>query len=339
MNNSEGYDSSYLRKVAKKREQEDLFAPRSSNGFLKLGVPLLILVLLGVIAYLLMRDRNLISNDNTIEQNQEYVASTNEPKRDKASIVASSQDKNKNNGTMSNYNASEPATITMDDTRQKKDIENNVDNFKASEAQDTDKANIENPDNVVAADDSTDNKVATDPILAATKESISKSMTTTNKMSDEDIAKIAQLVVLQMKQSQKTEPVNNDLEQSLKKAELETQEYEKGTKSAPKGTKISHYNKVSMKDKSNKTNQKIKSLYSKNKNKKSSKFKKSTDFMLKNRTNEMRYYVVKDGDTLSTIAIKAYGNAKYYTKIYEANPYILRNANLIYVGQKIRVPK
>ena len=57
------------------------------------------------------------------------------------------------------------------------------------------------------------------------------------------------------------------------------------------------------------------------------------------RANEMRLIAVKKGDTLSKIAFRAYGDAMMYTKIYEANPDIVKNPNLIFVGQKLRVPK
>ncbi len=56
------------------------------------------------------------------------------------------------------------------------------------------------------------------------------------------------------------------------------------------------------------------------------------------RAKEMRFIVVKRGDTLSSIAYRAYGRASAYRKIYEANPDIIRNPNRIYVGMRLRVP-
>jgi len=53
----------------------------------------------------------------------------------------------------------------------------------------------------------------------------------------------------------------------------------------------------------------------------------------------MRIIVVEEGDTLSTIAVKAYGNEKAYKKIYAANPEIIKDKDKIFVGQKIRIPK
>jgi len=51
------------------------------------------------------------------------------------------------------------------------------------------------------------------------------------------------------------------------------------------------------------------------------------------------YYVIEKGDTLSGIAKKFYGNAAAYQSIFEANREVIRDANLIYPGQKIRIPQ
>ena len=52
-----------------------------------------------------------------------------------------------------------------------------------------------------------------------------------------------------------------------------------------------------------------------------------------------QYYVIKSGDTLSAIAQQFYGNANKYPKIFEANREVIKDANLIFPGQKIRIPK
>jgi nucleoid-associated protein YgaU len=52
-----------------------------------------------------------------------------------------------------------------------------------------------------------------------------------------------------------------------------------------------------------------------------------------------QYYVIKSGDTLSAIAKQFYGDANKYQKIFEANREVIRDANLIFPGQKIRIPK
>ncbi len=52
----------------------------------------------------------------------------------------------------------------------------------------------------------------------------------------------------------------------------------------------------------------------------------------------VEYYTIVRGDTLSGIAKKFYGNAMDYPKIFEANREVIRDPNLIYPGQKIRIP-
>ena len=53
---------------------------------------------------------------------------------------------------------------------------------------------------------------------------------------------------------------------------------------------------------------------------------------------KVEYYVIKSGDTLSKIAKEYYGNAMDYPKIFEANREVIQDPDLIYPGQKIRIP-
>ena len=48
-------------------------------------------------------------------------------------------------------------------------------------------------------------------------------------------------------------------------------------------------------------------------------------------------YTVKSGDTLWALARKNYGDGSKYTVIAEANK--IANPNLIYINQKITIPK
>ncbi len=50
------------------------------------------------------------------------------------------------------------------------------------------------------------------------------------------------------------------------------------------------------------------------------------------------YYTVQSGDTLSKIAKAHLGDAMAYPKIFEANREVIKDADLIYPGQKIRIP-
>jgi nucleoid-associated protein YgaU len=51
------------------------------------------------------------------------------------------------------------------------------------------------------------------------------------------------------------------------------------------------------------------------------------------------FYTVKSGDTLSKIALEAYGNAARYPVIFEANKPMLEHPDRIYPGQVLRIPK
>jgi nucleoid-associated protein YgaU len=52
----------------------------------------------------------------------------------------------------------------------------------------------------------------------------------------------------------------------------------------------------------------------------------------------VEYYVIQKGDSLSVIAKRYYGNAKDYPRIFDANREVIKNPDLIYPGQKIRIP-
>ncbi len=51
-----------------------------------------------------------------------------------------------------------------------------------------------------------------------------------------------------------------------------------------------------------------------------------------------QFYTVKRGDSLSKIAKKYYGDASKYKAIFEANQPMLKDPNLIYPGQSLRIP-
>ncbi|MBN2410920.1 peptidoglycan-binding protein LysM [candidate division KSB1 bacterium] len=54
---------------------------------------------------------------------------------------------------------------------------------------------------------------------------------------------------------------------------------------------------------------------------------------------ETEFYTIKSGDTLSKIAKHYYGNAMKYPVIFEANREVIKDPDLIYPGQIIRIPK
>jgi nucleoid-associated protein YgaU len=53
---------------------------------------------------------------------------------------------------------------------------------------------------------------------------------------------------------------------------------------------------------------------------------------------ETVFYTVKPGDSLSKIAKSHYGDAMKYPVIFEANKEIIKDPNLIYPGQVLRIP-
>jgi nucleoid-associated protein YgaU len=54
---------------------------------------------------------------------------------------------------------------------------------------------------------------------------------------------------------------------------------------------------------------------------------------------ETTFYTVKSGDSLSLIAKRFYGDPMKYKELFEANKEIIKDPNLIYPGQVLRIPK
>jgi LysM repeat protein len=54
---------------------------------------------------------------------------------------------------------------------------------------------------------------------------------------------------------------------------------------------------------------------------------------------EATFYTVESGDTLGAIAERHYGDASRYPEIFEANKSMLKDPNLIYPGQVLRIPQ
>ena len=59
---------------------------------------------------------------------------------------------------------------------------------------------------------------------------------------------------------------------------------------------------------------------------------------VKNAEPEATFYTVKKGDYLSKIAKEVYGDASKYNVIFEANKPMLKDPDLIYPGQVLRIP-
>jgi len=179
-------------------------------------------------------------------------------------------------------------------------------------------------------------------------------------LSEKDLEKIAKLVAqeLSKKAKSKQSSSNNSdkaLVASLESANTDTLKNQQVNTTKLKDTKVNNssskkvdtFNKVVIKKQNNKDDEfaQLSSeidaiLQSKEvtKEEKSLKYGKELKQEIVRREKELRYIVVKKGDTLSSLAKKAYGRASAYTKIYEANPDLIKNPNRIYIGMKLRVP-
>jgi len=58
----------------------------------------------------------------------------------------------------------------------------------------------------------------------------------------------------------------------------------------------------------------------------------------KDQYDAIQYHEVVQGDTLWKIAEKYYGDGNLYKDIFEANKDILKDPNMIKIGQKLRIP-
>ena len=58
-----------------------------------------------------------------------------------------------------------------------------------------------------------------------------------------------------------------------------------------------------------------------------------------NLAGDDEFYVIQKGDSLWKIAEKHYGNGAKYTAIVAANKEVIKDADKIFPGQKIRLPK
>ena len=204
------------------------------------------------------------------------------------------------------------------------------------------------------------------------KTAVEKSITQVAKssgkgLSKEELATIAKLVAQELSKSNikpakenvkasgttsqsdaaLVESLQNAQTDTLQDQKIDTSSVKKSDVKATSNKKVDTFNKVVVKKKSGEDDElaKLSSeidtiLQSEDvkKEEKNLKFKSTFDKEANVRAGELRFIVVKKGDTLSSIAYRAYGNWSAYTKIYRANPDLVKNPNKIYVGMKLRVP-
>ncbi len=53
---------------------------------------------------------------------------------------------------------------------------------------------------------------------------------------------------------------------------------------------------------------------------------------------KVEFYIIQKGDTLSAIAKRFYKDANAYPRLFEANREVIKDPDLIFPGQKIRIP-
>ncbi|NNE69309.1 MAG: peptidoglycan-binding protein LysM [Rhodothermales bacterium] len=53
---------------------------------------------------------------------------------------------------------------------------------------------------------------------------------------------------------------------------------------------------------------------------------------------QVNYYTIQKGDSLSKVAKAEYGDAMKYKELFEANREVIKDPDLIYPGQVIRIP-
>lgn len=66
---------------------------------------------------------------------------------------------------------------------------------------------------------------------------------------------------------------------------------------------------------------------------------KAQDLKAPLQTEAVEFYVIEKGDTLWALAKRFYGDGNAYPRIFEANREVIKDPDLIFVGQKIRIPK
>jgi len=220
---------------------------------------------------------------------------------------------------------------------------------------------VEEPSKIDTSVETKKESTQADKIAEQVEESIVSSNDNNNKkMNPEDIANIVKMVMMKINK----EKVNNKpaVEVNTKNQAEDTQLIESlsGTdvdslssisedddKKKPTLSKdIDIYNKVVLKEGNSDSNDALSQLSdeisnvidSEDSTPTNNNYTASISKEVETRQKEMRYYIVKKGDNLGKIAKKFYSNVMDYTKIYEANPDILRRPDKIYIGQKLRIP-
>jgi LysM repeat protein len=151
-----------------------------------------------------------------------------------------------------------------------------------------------------------------------------KTIAKSSEVSPRDVALIVEIILAQM---------NHKEEISLEKQLLSAEKNEVNSKTLKESN---HYNKVIVSSSEKNKSPLERSFFSSKES--SSSYEEALNKELDVRSNEMRIIIVQEGDTLSKIAKKAYGDIDAYPKIFKANPELLKNPDEIFAGQRLRIP-
>ena len=198
-------------------------------------------------------------------------------------------------------------------------------------------------------------------VQTAVAKEIEKSIPT-GKMSPDEVAAIVAAVMQQMNQKESVETATNtpmgekndlalmnelsntDVDSVSKNLveELEKLSINEETHLDNSKKQIDVYNKVNVQNSSgldalSQLSDQISSVINEGSSESSTTYTTNITKEVATRQNEMRVIVVRSGDTLGKISLRAYGNTSDFKKIYRANPEVTR-PDRIYIGQKLRIP-
>lgn len=157
---------------------------------------------------------------------------------------------------------------------------------------------------------------------------------TLNRMSEKDVELIVQIIMSQMN-TKKEIPLEKELEEAESRVYVNKtlKEGNHFNKVILTQSKVAQVQNSSLMELSQSLDEIINETEMTNSN-----YENELKQEIMFREREMRYIVVRKGDTLSKIAYRAYGNSDAYTKIFSANPEVLNNPNHIFAGQRLRIP-
>jgi nucleoid-associated protein YgaU len=345
--NQEEYNDYYRQET----EGAEIKGSYKKEGKGKTIIVLSTLLLLGVAGYFgftqLQTSSNIETNEKEIKIDKEEAVSINE----------SSETKNKEvKEIKEEIEKTEPKIVNEVSQVEKKEIETPKNQKEEKVSLDTEKN-----------DETIESNLAT---------AVEKSVTASQKMSPEEIAKVVQLVMSQMNQKDsnennneetvsndapKTETVTNDsdllnaLSESMvdtitenSKTDYTTVKETQNIEVKEKKKAVDTYNKVTIQttsgsDELSKLSEEISNVIQETEDNptihNTSSYTQSITKEVAERSNAMRIIIVKKGDTLGKIARRAYGNVMDYKKIYSANPDLINRPDRIYIGQKLRIPE